>query len=99
MAEQGLIAPDELKACRQRPSSGEPIAGAQSSNRVPAFMDLVRQQLQADYQTRGLQSLGLRIFTTLDPRYRKAGAGGGPKQLTRLERQRVPSEACRAPVW
>src|SRR5690606_6303004 len=33
----------------------------------PAYMDLVRQQLQRDYQPEDLTSEGLQIFTTLDP--------------------------------
>ena len=35
--------------------------------RYPAFVDLVRRQLEADYRKEDLQSEGLRIFTTLDP--------------------------------
>lgn len=36
-------------------------------SRVPAFMDLVRRQLQKSYSEAELKSEGLRIFTTLDP--------------------------------
>ncbi|NVJ67135.1 MAG: penicillin-binding protein 1B [Gammaproteobacteria bacterium] len=36
-------------------------------SKVPAFMDLVRRQLQQNYSDDELSSEGLRIFTTLDP--------------------------------
>ncbi len=38
-----------------------------STSDYPAYMDLVKQQLTADYREQDLQSEGLRIFTTLDP--------------------------------
>jgi len=38
-----------------------------STSDYPAYMDLVKQQLQADYREADLQSEGLRVFTTLDP--------------------------------
>jgi len=37
-------------------------------NTFPAFLDLVRRQLQRDYRDEDITSEGLRIFTTLDPR-------------------------------
>ncbi len=38
-----------------------------STNRYPAFIDLVKRQLARDYQQEDLQSEGLKIYTTLDP--------------------------------
>ncbi|MCK4833421.1 MAG: transglycosylase domain-containing protein, partial [Gammaproteobacteria bacterium] len=38
-----------------------------SSGLYPAFIDLVKLQLQEDYQSDDLSSEGLRVFTTLDP--------------------------------
>jgi len=37
------------------------------SGHYPAFIDMVKLQLQQDYQPDDLQSEGLRVFTTLDP--------------------------------
>ena len=37
------------------------------SGLFPAFIDVVKLQLQQDYQTDDLRSEGLRVFTTLDP--------------------------------
>jgi len=36
-------------------------------NRFPAFLELVRRQLQAEYREEDLKSNGLKILTTLDP--------------------------------
>lgn len=36
-------------------------------NRFPSFLDLVRRNLDRDYQTKDLAEEGLRIFSTLDP--------------------------------
>ena len=52
---------------------------------VPAFMDLVRRQLQRDYSDEDLQSEGLRIFTTLDPRVQRDTERALTKQLQRLD--------------
>lgn len=41
------------------------VGGAE---RYPAFVDLVRRQLQGQYRDEDLTDEGLRIFTTLDPR-------------------------------
>ncbi len=66
MADQGFI--DQNLADT---AMGQPLGigkkGRLSSARHPAFIDLVRRQLQRDYQEEDLTSEGLRIFTTLDP--------------------------------
>ena len=87
MAEQGVIAADTRMALQASPLRLVRHR-AQSSNRVPAFMDLVRQQLQRDYQEADLQSEGLRIFTTLDPQVQETLEQALARQLTRLEQQR-----------
>lgn len=62
----------------------------------PAFIDLVRRQLQTEYKGEDLASDGLRIFTTLDPRVQDAADAafsstisrlrkGSPKRLARLQ--------------
>lgn len=47
-------------------------AGRGGTERYPAFVELVRRQLQQDYREQDLLSEGLRIFTTLDPRAQDA---------------------------
>ena len=87
MAEQGVILPDQLKALQASPLKVVRHR-PQSSNQVPAFMDLVRLQLQRDYQEADLQSEGLRIFTTLDPQVQEILEQAIGRQLGRLEQQR-----------
>jgi len=49
--------------------SGKPVVTVKhaSSGLYPAFIDVVKLQLQQDYQAEDLSSEGLRVFTTLDP--------------------------------
>jgi penicillin-binding protein 1B len=61
-----------------------PLAQSGVTN-VPAFMDLVRRQLQRDYSDEDLRSEGLRIFTTLDPSVQRDTERALTKQLQRLD--------------
>ena len=65
MAAQGFIGVDALEAARVR---GLDVVRDphQPVSRYPAFMDLVRRQLEKEYRPEDLTSEGLRIFTTLD---------------------------------
>lgn len=49
--------------------SAKPVATVKHARAglYPAFIDLVKLQLQQDYQSEDLKSEGLRVFTTLDP--------------------------------
>ncbi len=88
MAEQGIITVAKVKSLQQHPLQivrNPP----QSSNRVPAFMELLREQLRRDYQEKDLQSEGLRIFTTLDPQVQETLEKALTKQLARVEKQRA----------
>ncbi len=64
--ETGLIDRAELEAAVARPV-GADTGQASSSRKHPAFMDLVRRQLRADYRDRDLREKGLKIYTTLSP--------------------------------
>ncbi|MEO5574377.1 MAG: penicillin-binding protein 1B [Gammaproteobacteria bacterium] len=52
----------------------------------PAFMDLVRRQLQTDYKEADLTSEGLQIFTTLDPRIQASAEGALSTRAGQLEK-------------
>ena len=60
----------------------------------PAFMDLVRRQLNDDYDDNDLATSGYRVFTTLDPRTQEAAERAATNTLTRLEidRELPPGE-------
>lgn len=70
MANNGLISPTEAGELKQKPLGVLPEKGTTSPH--PAFLDLVRRQLAEQYKPADLQTLGLRIFTTLHPRVQSA---------------------------
>lgn len=57
------------------------------SSRYPAFIALVKRQLQQDYREEDLRSEGLRIFTTLDPGVQHVAEKALTTNIKRLERQ------------
>jgi penicillin-binding protein 1B len=59
-----------------------------SSAKYPAFLELVRRQLQENYQSEDLRNEGLRIFTTLNTQYQDVVERSLPKRLTNLEKQK-----------
>jgi len=64
MAQADLITSRQLELLSVKPVDTVRHA---SSGRYPAFIDVVKLQLQQDYQSDDLSSEGLRVFTTLDP--------------------------------
>jgi penicillin-binding protein 1B len=64
MQQSDLITERQLKKLTARPVVTVKHARA---GRYPAFIDVVKLQLQRDYQAEDLRSEGLRVFTTLDP--------------------------------
>ncbi len=67
MTELELITPDQAAQASSRKLGVSPFK-RKAINTFPAFLDLVRRQLQRDYRDDDITSEGLRIFTTLDPR-------------------------------
>jgi penicillin-binding protein 1B len=57
-------------------------------NRFPAFLDLVRKQLLADYREEDLTSNGLKILTTLDPQIQLMTERQLTSSITQLEKRR-----------
>ena len=64
MRQAGLITARQSEKLSNRPVVTVKHA---KSGLYPAFIDLVKLQLQQDYQSDDLSSEGLRVFTTLDP--------------------------------
>ncbi len=54
----------------------------------PAFVDLVKRDLQKDYRENDLKSEGLRIFTTLDPIVQRVSEEEMVQWILRLEKER-----------
>ncbi len=64
LAQQGLISDIQKVKYQGLPLD---LTEASQVSRYPAYMDVVRQQLQQLYPASALSSHGLRIFTSLDP--------------------------------
>lgn len=96
MQQQGYLSGSEAKAMTVKPLriTEKP---SWSSAKYPAFLDLVRRQLQQDYDANDLRTEGLRIFTTLNTRYQNIVEHSVPKHLVNLERQKqLPKDTLQA---
>ena len=84
LAEQGVITEAEAaKAARSR--LGVAKAGSKSAVFFPAFLDLVRRQLRADYKEDELTQEGLVVFTTLDPLLQEKAEAALDAELARQD--------------
>jgi len=96
MLKQGFIDAAAAEAAKALPL-GVAQAESGSGHRYPAFIQLVRRQLQRDYEEEDLTSEGLRIFTTLDPWDQRQATQGVAEQLTRIEKARsIPPGSLQA---
>lgn len=85
MLEHGLITPNQADQAMMRPLGVLPKPTS-SINRHPAFMDLVRRQLNEDYKEEDLSTEGLNIFTTLDPMVQSQAEKTVATELKEMER-------------
>ncbi len=96
MSEQGYLIPAETESALKAPLD---IAArpSWSNAKYPAYLDLVRRQLQADYNAEDLKTEGLRIFTTLNPVYQEAMVKAVSERLPMLEKMReLPDHSLEA---
>jgi penicillin-binding protein 1B len=84
MVEQGYVPAKEAAAAKARPLDVVENPH-QSISRYPAFLDLVRRQLQQEYRPEDLTSEGLRIFTTLDVNVQRHLEESAVSVLSKLE--------------
>lgn len=87
MAEFGALDAREVTRAKAR-ELGVRGGAASFASYNPTFMDLVRRELQADYQEDDLQNAGMRIMTTLDPRIQAQAERRLADGLAELERSR-----------
>ncbi|MGE0809154.1 MAG: penicillin-binding protein 1B [Immundisolibacter sp.] len=87
LGEQGHLTPEQVAA-----EQAKPLRVAQRSAltmaRYPAFLDMVRRQLQRDYPEDVLRNEGLRIFATMDPAVQVAAEAAVTTQGDALAKQR-----------
>ena len=84
----GLIDAATLSAARAAPL-GVPDTPGLPRNRTPAFLDLVRTQLQHDYPDAELQRAGLVIYTTLAPSTQALAEAALTRTLDNLGRKQA----------
>ncbi len=87
MAEEEFISPQQLLTARTAPL-GVIERPPRGTSPYPAFLDLVRRQLQRDYRDEDLRSEGLQIITTLDPRVQRTAEKALSRRLKQLEESR-----------
>jgi penicillin-binding protein 1B len=87
MQSRGWISDAQLQAHTKTPviTAGYTIYGKQA----PYFIDYLAQQLTTLYKPEELASLGLSIYTTLDPQVQMAAEKALRKELSRLENKIV----------
>ncbi len=86
MADAGYITPDEAKLALRQPLGV--VGNGSGAGQYPAFVDLVKRQLQTEYSQDDLTSEGLRIFTTLDSRVQEALERRVTEDVPELEKSR-----------
>ncbi|MDD5036308.1 MAG: penicillin-binding protein 1B [Methylococcaceae bacterium] len=86
MAEQAYITKAQAEQAKTKPLDvvEDPH---QAISRYPAFLDLVRRQLQQEYRNEDLTSEGLRIFTTLDVEAQDSLEDSIASTLKKLDKQ------------
>ena len=85
MHDQDVITDEQFEIYKARPL-GIVTRAHKSSNPYPAFIDLLKRQLKADYNEDDLRSSGLKIFTTLDPTVQRAAEGAVKQGVAQLEK-------------
>ena len=85
MADNGLISPAEQVRATAQPL-GVVKASKRSLEAYPAFLDLVKRQLQEHYREEDLRTEGLRIFTSFDPWVQRTSERALRDRLGKLER-------------
>ena len=87
LAQEGKLTADEARNYKSRPLGVSENAPS-GVTPFPAFLQLVREQLQRDYREEDLQSEGLFVFTTLSPTVQLAAERAVVSRLSRIESNR-----------
>ena len=87
MAREGVIDPNLLASIKSQ-SLGVTKSPPPSVSPFPAYLELVRRQLQRDYQEEDLRSEGLLIFTSMDPVLQITAEKVLQRRVRKLERSK-----------
>jgi penicillin-binding protein 1B len=86
MTDAGYITPEEEKQALRQPLGV--VGNGSGAGQYPAFVDLVKRELQTEYSQADLTGEGLRIFTTLDAGVQEALERRVAEDLPELEKSR-----------
>lgn len=86
----GLIDDAEHERARQAPLGVTRQPGVAAANRFPAYIDLVRRQLAADYPESALQGAGLTVLTGMSPSAQAYSEGAVVSTLDALQTGKRP---------
>jgi penicillin-binding protein 1B len=92
MAAAGLIETGRAKAAAAQELGI--VRNGGETGYYASFLDLVRRQLKSDYAAEDLESKGLLVFSTLDPRAQALAASAIATELDSLQEGRPPLEAA-----
>lgn len=88
LSQRGVISESQANAAKAKPLGVIKKRKRSGGGRYPSFMDLVKRQLDRDYQSEDLNSEGLRIFTTMDPWVQNTAEKNVADRLVQLEKQK-----------
>ena len=86
----GLLDAGAYEQARQAPLGVTPQPGVAAANRFPAYIDLVRRQLAADYPESALQGAGLTVLTGMSPTAQAYAEGAVLSTLEALQTGKRP---------
>ena len=91
MHDQGVISEEQRDSAQAKPLdvSKKPPTG---TSRYSTFLDLVKQQLERDYEKEVLSTAGLKIFTTLLPDVQKQAEKSLSEGLSQIEKKQKLDE-------
>lgn len=91
LVDQQLLAQEDAAWARAQPLN---LGKSSRSHFVfPAYMDLVKRQLDETYSREDLTSNGLRVFTSFDPRVQRSAEQATTRTMERLQ-ARLPADAA-----
>ena len=88
MASEGLVARAEAERSKKLPL-GIVSREQMQTNAFPAYLDVVKDQLQQDYAERDLTSEGLRIFTNMDPIIQREAQGSLTRIINTIDKDKL----------
>ncbi|MGI9335901.1 MAG: penicillin-binding protein 1B [Gammaproteobacteria bacterium] len=83
LVSEGVVSAEQAEAAKREPLGVTPRPGS-AAGKYPAFLDLVRRQLQRDYRDEDLRAEGVRVFTTVDPLAQQVADAALREGLARL---------------